>query len=142
MKKYTIIIYVSLLILLVFPIFIYADNNQQSVSCVYPNLYTFTIDNDRVSIFQSPEIKATTLLGEKTQDVRSTSFYSLYKEKNSCPSVIYHCEYLEHTYRSSSNLPPENKYTYDICSDINCNNRYGLKNVSNSYGVEKNCVEL
>lgn len=74
--------------------------------------------------------------------LESHVFLTMFNNNSSkCPTTIYHCEYLEHTYKKETELP-ENKYTYDACLDEKCNDKYLLENICNSYGVKKNCVEL
>lgn len=128
----------SLLILLVFPIFIYADNNI--VTRTYnQNSYTFQIKKDSMlTIMGGPSIR----VGTNNTDVRKSCFLTMFNNNSSkCPTTIYHCEYLEHTYKKETEFP-ENKYTYDACLDEKCNDKYLLENICNSYGVKKNCVEL
>ena len=126
MKKYTIIIYVSLMILLVFPIFVYADNDI--VTCTYSqNSYTFQIRKDgMLTIMGGPAIQTTAPAGESLEsfsDIRKSSLLTMFNNNTSkCPTTIYHCEYLEHTYKKGAEFP-ENKYTYDVCLDEKCNDK-------------------
>ena len=156
MKKYTIIIYVSLLILLVFPIFIYADNDI--VTCTYSqNSYTFQIRKDgMLTIMGGPAIQTTAPAGESLEsfsDIRKSSFLTMFNNNSSkCPTTIYHCEYKVSKSHSVHDPFLHTYYTYDICSDSGCMldgkntlyKDYENGNINDSHGEKGKlkCVEL